>query len=132
MLRSVLLPLPFVPMSPILRPASICHETSWRTGTPANVFTRCSTRMSVIDSSLIHASRTRQGQPPWGSSGAPTVGDLPFRIARARLAAYNRCTHLADILRISTFLIPRSARMLPHLGGGAAPLSTLDNSGGDV
>src|SRR5262249_40906988 len=47
-------------MSPMLRPASICQETSCRTGTPAKVLTRFSARMSVMGSSLMHASCTRQ------------------------------------------------------------------------
>src|SRR5574341_151976 len=60
MLSRVLLPLPLAPMSPMLRPASICQETSCRTGTPAKVLTRFSARMSVMGSSLMYVSCTRQ------------------------------------------------------------------------
>jgi len=50
------------------------------------------------------------------------LATCPFRIARVRLAAYNRYTHLADLLRISTFLILRpSADATPPRRWSRAP-----------
>src|SRR2546425_8281462 len=97
MLSRVLLPLPLAPMSPMLRPASICQETSCRTGTPAKVLTRFSARISVMGSSLIHASCTRQEYPIKDNERARGVGHLaavwcpvrPFGIAPVALRAYN-------------------------------------------